>query len=44
MTTLKSTSVTVALLIATAAIVYAQNPMLLRWDKAAPFPEHEEEL
>ncbi|HEY3161279.1 MAG TPA: hypothetical protein VGJ78_20075, partial [Vicinamibacterales bacterium] len=26
------------------ALVYAQNPMLLRWDKAAPFPEAEEEL
>ena len=26
------------------ALVHAQNPMLLRWDKAAPFPEPEEEL
>ena len=25
-------------------VVYAQNPMTLRWDKAAPFPEPEEEL
>src|ERR1044071_4248843 len=32
------------LLTASAAVVYAQNPMLLRWDKAAPFPEPEEEL
>ena len=44
MTTFKSTILAVALLIVTAAIVYAQNPMLLRWDKAAPFSEPEEEL
>ena len=28
----------------TVALVHAQNPMLLRWDKAAPYPEPEEEL
>jgi hypothetical protein len=33
-----------AALLASAALVHAQNPMLLRWDKAAPFPEPEEEL
>ncbi len=33
-----------SLLTVSAALVHAQNPMLLRWDKAAPFPEPEEEL
>ena len=33
-----------ALLALGTALVHAQNPMLLRWDKAAPFPEPEEEL
>src|ERR1051325_10804368 len=32
------------LLTASAGLVHAQNPMLLRWDKAAHFPEPEEEL
>ena len=36
--------VTAALVAGSAALVHAQNPMLLRWDKAAPFPEPEEEL
>src|SRR5215208_2063162 len=35
---------TCALLALGAALVHAQNPMLLRWDRAAPFPEPEEEL
>ena len=33
-----------SLLVTSAGLVHAQNPMLLRWDKAAPFPEPEEEL
>jgi N-acetylneuraminic acid mutarotase len=36
---------TLALLtLGTTFVVHAQNPMTLRWDKAAPFPEPEEEL
>src|SRR5262245_15567019 len=35
---------TAGLFAVTATIVHAQNPMLLRWDKAAPFPEPEAEL
>ena len=36
--------ITVALLATGGTLVQAQNPMMLRWDKAAPFPEPEEEL
>ena len=36
--------ITVALLAIGGTLVQAQNPMMLRWDKAAPFPEPEEEL
>ena len=32
------------LTLGTTFVVHAQNPMTLRWDKAAPFPEPEEEL
>src|SRR5258706_4690217 len=41
---LSTIAVTVALLAIGGTLVQAQNPMLLRWDKAAPFPEPEEEL
>ena len=34
----------IALLTLGPFVVHAQNPMMLRWDKAAPFPEPEEEL
>ena len=34
----------IALLTLGPFVVHAQNPMTLRWDKAAPFPEPEEEL
>ena len=34
----------IAVLALGGTFVHAQNPMLLRWDKAAPFPEPEEEL
>src|SRR5258705_5398789 len=37
-------AIAVVLCAAGVALVHAQNPMLLRWDKAAPFPEPEEEL
>ncbi|HKC39768.1 MAG TPA: hypothetical protein VKC15_09535, partial [Gemmatimonadales bacterium] len=37
-------AITIALFAIGAVLVHAQNPMLLRWDKAAPFPEPEEEL
>src|SRR5262245_61514074 len=37
-------SLTLTLLALGVTLVHAQNPMLLRWDKAAPFPEPEEEL
>src|SRR5258705_13127112 len=39
-----SLAIAVVLCAAGVALVHAQTPLLLRWDKAAPFPEPEEEL
>ena len=44
MKTLKWTLIVALLTLGTTFVVHAQNPMLLRWGKAAPFPEPEEEL